>query len=108
MQREGLLQAFLQARSGRLVALLELSMELVEGSPSLVVLRALVGPLKPLAPRGLLGLRQVAHHVLAFVPLATLDPGSITECSLDCRAQTFAAVDDHQHAFRDVQASFYQ
>ena len=61
-------------------------MELVEGSPSLVVLRALVGPLKPPSPRGLLGLRQVAHHVLAFVPLATLDPGSITECSLVPRA----------------------
>ena len=49
-----------------------------------------------------------AHHVLAFVPLAALDQGSITECPLDCRAQTFAAVDDHQHAFRDVQASLHQ
>ena len=49
MQREGLLQAFLKARSGRLVSLFE-------GRPSFVVLRALVGPLKPLAPHGLLGL----------------------------------------------------
>ena len=59
MQREGLLQAFLKARSGRLVSLLELSMELFEGRPGFVVLRALVRTLKPLAPRGLLGLRQV-------------------------------------------------
>ena len=108
MQREGLLQAFLKARSGRLVSLLELSMELFEGRPGFVVLRALVRTLKPLALRGLLGLRQVAHHVLAFVPLAALDQGSITECPLDCRAQTFAAVDDHQHAFRDVQAALHQ
>ena len=35
MQREGLLQAFLQARSGRLVSLLELSMELCRGPPGL-------------------------------------------------------------------------
>ena len=48
MQREGLLQAFLKARSGRLVSLLELSMELFEGRPGFVVLRALVRTLKPL------------------------------------------------------------
>ncbi len=57
MQREGLFQAFLKARSPRLVSLLELSMELSERRPSFVVLRALVGPLQPASPHGLLGLR---------------------------------------------------
>ena len=38
------------------------SMELFEGRPGFVVLRALVRTLKPLAPRGLLGLRQVAFR----------------------------------------------
>ena len=32
-------------------------MELFKGRPSFVVLRALVGPLKPPSPHGLLGLR---------------------------------------------------
>jgi len=55
-------------------------MELLEGSESLFVIRPVVGPLKPLAPRRLLAFRQVAHYVFTFVPLAALYQGPFTEC----------------------------
>ena len=47
-------------------------------------------------------LGQVAHYVFTFVPLAALYQGPLTECLLDCRLETLAAVDDHQQTLGDI------
>ena len=43
-------------------------MERLEGRAGFVVFRTVVGALEALAPRRLLGLGQVTHHVLALMP----------------------------------------
>ena len=74
----------------------------------LVVVRPVVGPLQALTPHHLLVLGQVAHHVLARVPLAPLDQGPAPEGLPDGRAEPLAAIEDDQHALGEVEAPLDQ
>ena len=83
-------------------------MQLPERSHGLVVFRPVVRPLEALPPQRLLGLGQIADHVLPLVPLTPLDHGAATESLPNGRPEPFAAVEDHQHALRDVEAPLKQ
>ena len=63
-----------------------------ERTEGLVVVWPVVGALEALTPHRLLGLGQVAHHVLALVPLAPLDQGPVPEGLPDGRAEPLAAI----------------
>ena len=51
MQRQGLVEAFRQTAGRRLVPILQLMLERLEGGEGLVVLRTVVGALETLPPR---------------------------------------------------------
>ena len=72
VQGQGLLEPLVQARDRGGVDEAELLPEPVEGRLRLGVARLLVGCLELPPPRGLLGRREVAHHILSLVPLTAL------------------------------------
>jgi hypothetical protein len=76
MERERFLQAFSKGACRLPVDLLQLRVKTGEPLFGGLVGRLPVGPLEPGSPRFLVGLRQVADNVLAFMPLAPLDFGS--------------------------------
>jgi len=67
--------------------------------------RFLVCPLKFPTPCFLVGLRQVADNVLALVPLAALDLGSLAEDLVDGLTQALAPVDDAKNTLLEGQSS---
>src|SRR5437867_3962865 len=108
VERERLLEALGQARRRRLVAALELAVQLRQLRVRLLVGGPVVGALQSPAPAGLLALRQVAHHVLALVPHAALHQRFLLEHLAHRRAQALAAVDHHQQSLREVEAPLDQ
>ena len=68
--------------------------------------RALVGLLPP--PGRLLPLREIAHHVLALVPLTPLDEGPGPEHRLNGFAQPLGPVDDAEQAELHPQPPLHQ
>lgn len=69
MEGHRLLEAFIQTGDGRDVEAPQLLTKLTQGRPGLGLRRALVGLLQPPTPGRLLSLREIAHHILARVPL---------------------------------------
>ena len=104
MQRQGLVQAFRQTAGRRLVPILQLMLERLEGGEGLVVLRTVVGALETLPPHRLLTLGQVTHHVLARVPLTPLHQGAVAEGLPHGRPEPLAAIDDHQKPLGNIEA----
>ena len=72
MERQGLIQAFGEAAGRRLVPLVQLSVQRRNRPSGLGVGRPVIRALEALPPHHLLALGQVAHHVLALVPLTPL------------------------------------
>ena len=100
MQCQGLVAAFSQTAGRRLSPILPRAMQLPARSHGLVVCRPVVRPREALPPQRLLGLGQLADHVLPRVPRTPLDHGAATERLPNGRPEPCAAVEDHQHALR--------
>ena len=105
MKRQRLLEAFVQAGHGREVDSPQLLTQLAQGRPGFGIRRALVGLLQPSTPGRLLPLREIAHHVLALVPLTALDQGLGSEHRLHGGAQPLGPVDDAEEAGLHPQSS---
>lgn len=75
MQRQGLFQPFRQAAGCRLVAALQVPLQLGQRRPGLFIGRLAIRPLEACAPVGLLPGREMSHHVFSLVPLAPLHQG---------------------------------
>ena len=108
VERQGLLQSLHEATRRLPIDLLKLGLELQEPRLCPLVGRLLVRPLELLPPRGLVGLRQVAHHVLPFVPLAALHLGIPAKNVVDRLPEAFAAVNHAKQALLEREASFDQ
>ena len=94
-----LLQTFVLAGDGGDVELPQFLAELAQGGSSLGIRRPLVGLLQPPTSGRLLSLREIPHHVLAFVPLTTLDQGLGAEHRMNGGAKPLSSVDDAEQAW---------
>ena len=72
------------------------------------VRRAVVGALEAPAPVPLLDRGQVAHHILALVPLAPVHQRAVAEHFLDRRSQALAPVENHEQPVRRIKTAVDQ
>ena len=105
MQRERLLEAFVETGHGGLIEPRQLLTNLGEFMLGLLVGRLLVGLLQLLTHSGLLRFGQISDNIFALMPLAALYTRVVTKDRGNRLAKTLAAIDDHQEAALVVQAA---
>ena len=105
VQRQGLLQPFLEGTRRLAVDLLQLRVK--TGKPLFggLVGRLPIGPLEPGSPSFLVGLRQMADYVFSLVPLAALDLGPLAKHLAYGLAKPSAAVNDAEDTLLEAQSS---
>ena len=111
MQRQGLVQAFRQTAGRRLVPILQLMLERLEGGEGLVVLRTVVGALETLPPHRLLKVRAWPGNSPRSRACAidTVAPGrGGGRPSARTRPEPLAAIYDHQKPLGNIEAPLDQ
>ena len=96
MKRQRLLKTLIQTAHRRSVQQAQLRSNPRHRRIGFGVGGLIVSALELLPERGLFAGWQIAHHVLAFVPLAALHGGLVAEDLVDRLAQTLGAVDHAQ------------